>query len=1074
MPLKCKRTALQFCLVLFSFLTTSLAFGQSRTVTGRILGADGAPVAGASIAVSGTTTGTQTDTSGRFSISVPAGRNALTVSSVGFETQNLTIGAGNSVTVTLGSAASNLNEVVVTGYSGQQRKNIVGAVSTVKGEQLAAVPSGNAEQQFQGRIPGVTVITSGQPGAVSQVRIRGFGSFSANAPLYVVDGIPTYSIDFLNPNDIESTTVLKDASSASIYGARAAAGVIVVTTKKGKPGRLRVTYDVSYGSTFAGKGLDLLTPQQQADMTWVALRAAGQIDTTTGNPTHPQYGTGVNAVLPDYLKVGDEAGLSGLSPTDPRLDPAKFNVDFDRGSIYQVIKANKQGTDWYGALTGQGYVQNHTLGFSGGTDNARYYAGISIYDEKGVVINTKLKRYSLRLNNEFRIKKIVRIGSNFQYTYRDNPNLGTNPQAEENDIMFALTINPLIPVYDEAGAFAGTTARGFNNSTQPVARRIRSEQNRGFGGTIFGNLFAEVDILPKLTARTSFGGYISQFQNRSLNYRTYENSENVGSYTFGEGAGYGQGYTWTNTLRYEKDFGNHNIQALAGIEAIKDGYFRALNGSGLNPFNTSFNFTTLTNTDPNGRALGSSGQPYRTLYSQFGQVNYNFNNRYLFSGTLRRDGSSVFGENNKYGVFPAVSAGWRISQEDFMKSIGWITELKVRGGWGKMGNERSVGSANRFNTFGGTPGTTGYDINGTQTSIVSGIRTTGVGDPTVKWEENTTINVGFDGTFFKNKLDVIVDVYKRKTKGLLFDQALPASLGTVNAPFVNIGSMENKGIDLMLTYRARSSKAFRYEADFIFTTYDNKITKISEITDYFDRGFSGRIGGGVVRNVVGQPVSTFYGYKVAGLFQSDAEAAAAGQAGAAPGRFKYEDINGDKVINDRDRTYIGNPNPDFTYGFNTRLFYKNFDLEGLFYGVAGANVLNFTKWYTDFYPSFAGIGKSTRVLNAWTPTNTNTDIPRFENVSNLSTNSELNSYYVENSAYFRLRSLKIGYNLSSNLLRKTGLDRLHFFVQGTNIFTITKYTGTDPAVSGADTNFGVDVGNYPVNRQLIFGFNVGL
>lgn len=1073
MPLKIKRTGIQFCLALFSIIITFAASAQERRVTGRILGADGTPVAGASVSVAGTTTGTQTDTSGNFSISVPQGRNALTVSSVGFETQNLTVSSSNSVTATLRAAASNLNEVVVTGYSGQQRKNIVGAVSTVKGEQLAAVPSGNAEQQFQGRIPGVTVITSGQPGAVSQVRIRGFGSFSANAPLYVVDGIPTTNIDFLNPNDIETTTVLKDASSASIYGARAAAGVIIMTTKKGRPGKLRVTYDVSYGLTFPGKGLDLLTPQQQADMTWVALKAAGQVDTVTGNPTHPQYGSGATPVLPDYLKVGDEAGLSGLSPNDPRLDPAKFNVDFDKGPIYQVIKANKQGTDWYDALTDRGYVQNHTLGFSGGTDNARFYAGLSYYDEKGVIINTNLKRYSLRLNNEFRIKKIIRVGSNFQYTYRDNPNLGSSP-TDENDIMFALTINPLIPVYDEGGGYAGTTARGFNNSTQPVARRIRSKQTKLFGGTIFGNLYAEVDILPKLTARTSFGGFINQYQQRFLNYRTYENSENVGSYTFGEAAGYSQGYTWTNTLRYEREFGNHSIQALAGIEAVQDGFFRGLGGSGLNPFNIGFNFTTLANTDPNGRALSSGTSPYRKLYSQFGQVNYNFNNRYLLSGTLRRDGSSVFGENNKYGIFPAISAGWRISQENFMKSIDWITELKIRGGWGIMGNERPVGSANRFNTFGGTAGTTGYDINGTQTSIVSGIRTTGVGDPTVKWEQNKTINVGFDGTFFHSKLDVIVDLYQRKTSGLLFDQALPASLGDVSAPFVNIGSMENNGIDLMLTYRARASKAFRYEADFIFTTYDNKITKISDITDYFDRSFSGRIGGGIVRNVVGQPVSTFYGYKVIGLFQTDAEASAYKQDGAAPGRFKYEDVNGDKIIDDKDRTYIGNPNPDFTYGFNTRLFYKNFDLEALFYGVAGANVLNFTKWYTDFYPSFAGIGKSKRVLNAWTPTNTNTDIPRFENVSNLSTNSNLNSYYVENSAYFRLRSLKIGYNLSSGLLRRAGLDKLHFFVQGTNLFTITKYTGTDPAVSGADTNFGVDVGNYPVNRQLIFGFNLGL
>jgi TonB-linked SusC/RagA family outer membrane protein len=1048
-------------------LSSIISFAQ-KVVTGKVTGADGQPASGATVTVTGTTVGTQTDAEGNFSITVPQGKNSLTVSYIGFENQTVALTGQSTVSVPLRVSTSSLSEVIVTGYSGQQRRNIVGAVSTVKGEQLAAVPSGNAEQQFQGRVPGVTVITSGQPGTVSQVRIRGFGSFFNNNPLYIVDGIPTTNIDFLNPNDVESSTVLKDAGSASIYGARAAAGVIIMTTKKAKYGsKLRVTYDMSYGLTFPGKGIKLLTPQQQADLTWEALKAAGQ------TLTHPQYGSGPTPILPDYLKVGNDAGLSGLSPTDPRLDPAKFNTDFDKGPIYQVIRANKQGTDWYKALTTRGYVQNHTIGFNGGSENARYYAGISVYDEKGVVINTNLKRYSLRFNNEFKIKNVVRIGSNFQYTYRDNPTIGGANQ--ENSILFALTINPLIPVYDEGGGFAGTTARGFNNSTNPVAQRIRSRENRGFASSIFGNIYAEADLLPHLTARTSFGGSIGQFQNRFLNYRTYENSENVGSYTFGEGAGYGQGYTWTNTVRYENEFGKHSIQALAGVEAVKDGFFRSLSGSGLNPFSTNFNFTTLTNTDPNGRNLNSGGNPYRKLFSQFGQVNYNYNNKYLFSATLRRDGSSVFGEANKYGIFPAISAGWRISQEEFMRSIPWITELKIRGGYGIMGNERPIGSANRFNTIGGTPGSTGYDISGSNTSVASGIRVTGVGATDVKWETNATSNIGFDGTFFKNKLEVIFDIYQRKTADLLFNAALPATLGEVNAPFVNIGSMENRGVDLMITYRGRTNKTFRFETDFIFTTYKNTITKVSETADYFDVGFSGRIGGGFVRNAVGQPVSSFFGYNVLGLFQDANDVAKSPtQAGAGPGRFKYQDVNADGKIDDNDRTYIGNPNPAFTYGFNTRLIYKGFDLEALFYGVANAKVLNFTKWFTDFYPSFAGIGKSERVLNAWTPTNTNATIPRFENVSNFSTNANLNSYYVENSAYLRLRSVKLGFNLPTGTIEKIGLDRLHVFLQATNLFTATKYTGLDPAVSGADTNFGVDVGNYPVNKQIIFGFNVGL
>jgi len=344
-----------------------------------------------------------------------------------------------------------------------------------------------------------------------------------------------------------------------------------------------------------------------------------------------------------------------------------------------------------------------------------------------------------------------------------------------------------------------------------------------------------------------------------------------------------------------------------------------------------------------------------------------------------------------------------------------------------------------------------------------------------KWETNTTTNIGFDGTFFGNKLDVVFDWYTRNTSDLLFRQELPATLGTATAPVVNIGSIGNKGVDMMFTYRGKVTKALTFETDVIFTKYTNEVTKVSDITDNFDIGFTNRIGGGVVRNVVGQPISTFYGYKVIGLFQSaDEVTKSPSQAGAGPGRFKYADVNGDGKITSDDRTYIGNPNPDFTYGINIRLNYSHFDLEALFYGVSGGEVLNFTKWFTDFYPSFAGISKSTRVLDSWTPTHTNTSVPIFENVSNTSTNGDLNSYYVEKGSYFRMRSIKLGYNLPVNITNRVKIDKLRFFIQATNLFTITNYTGTDPQVSGVDTNFGVDVGNYPTNRQLLFGFNLAL
>lgn len=1057
------RSWLTACLLLFA----TIALAQQRTVTGKITDATNTPIIGATVALKGANVATQTDATGSFSIIVPDDNAVLVITFVGYDPQEISVGTRSNVTVSLLATTGNLNEVIVTGYTSQQRKNVVGAVATVSGAKIAAVQSGNAEQQFQGRVPGLTVITTGQPGTVSQVRIRGFGSFTNNEPLYVVDGIPTTNIDFLNGNDIENTTVLKDAGSASIYGARAAAGVILVTTKKGKAnGKMNVTYDLSYGYTFPGKGLDLLTPQQQADLTWTALKAAGQAT------THAQYGSGATPVLPDYLKVGDESGLSGLSPTDPRLDPAKFNTNFEKGPVYQVIKANKSGTDWYDALTDPNPIQNHTLGFSGGSELAKYYAGFSYYHEQGPVINTYLKRYGLRLNTEYNIKNRVRVGENFQFTFRENPNIGFGP-ASENDILFSLSINPLIPVYDEGGGFAGTTAKGFNNSTNPVARRIRSKNNKGYASNIFGNIYAEADLLEDLTFRTSFGGNFFHFQNRFINYRTYENSENVGSNTFGEGAGNGGGWTWTNTLKYDKEIGKHLLTALVGIEAIKDGYFRSLSGSGLNPFSLSPNYLTLTNTDPSGRALNSFGNPLRKLYSQFAKVDYNFNDKYLITALVRRDGSSVFGEDDKYGIFPAVSAGWRITEENFFNDIKWITELKIRGGWGIMGNERPVGSANRFNSIGGGPASTYYDLTGSNTSTLPGIAVTGLGNPNAKWEENTTINIGFDGTFFNGKLDVIFDWYTRETTDLLFNPELPATLGTAAPPVVNIGGMKNTGVDMMFTYKGNAGP-FRIETDLIFTKYKNEIVKIAEGVTNFERGFGNRTGGQVVRNAVGQPVSSFFGYRVIGLFQTDAEVTASPtQVGAAPGRFKYEDVNGDKKITADDRTYIGNPNPDFTYGINAKIFFAGFDLEALFYGVQGGEVLNFTKWFTDFYPSFAGIGKSSRVLDAWTPTNTNTSIPRFENVSNFSTNGVLNSYYVEEGSYFRLRSLKLGYNVPAGVLRRAGIEKLRLFIQGTNLFTATKYTGTDPEVSGVDTNFGVDVGNYPVNRQVLGGISLG-
>jgi TonB-linked SusC/RagA family outer membrane protein len=1056
------------CCCMLLLLCVNSTFAQTKKISGKITAENNEPVTGATVQVKGTSTGTVTDVSGAFSLTVPENAT-LVVSFVGYKPQELTVGPGSVYNINLETSASALNELVVTGYTTQQRKDIIGAVSTVKAKELVAVPAGNAEQQLQGRVAGLTVLSSGQPGTTSLVRIRGFASFAGNEPLYIVDGVPTFSIENLNSFDIETTTVLKDAGSASIYGARASAGVIVITTKHGSrrnDGKIQVTYDGSYGWQTPGKGFDILNPEETAKWTWIAERNAGKVE-ANGNPTHPQYGTGVNPVLPDYILAG---GKTGVFAGDPAIDPSKYNVDFNKGDIYQIVKANKAGTDWYDAITRTAPIQQHAVGLSGGSENSRFYAGFGYYNQEGVVLSTYLKRYSIRANSEFSIKNRVRIGENIQITFRDNPQL-TNLN-EGNAISLAYRMNPLIPVHDEFGGWAGTAAKGFNNPSNPVANQTRSKDNKGHAFGLFGNVYAEADLLKDLTFRSSFGGGLFSFYANGITSRTYENSENIGSDQLYESSGYGYSWTWTNTMRYEHTFGVNNIKALVGIEAIRDGAGRDMNGTGLNPFTNVVNYRTLTGTQSSGRTVGSEGSPGNDIFSIFGKVDYTLMDRYLISAVLRRDGSSNFGIANRYGTFPAVSAGWRVSQEEFLKGVSWINELKLRGGWGKMGNQR-IDLNNQYNLYAASSSFSAYAIDGASTATFEGINKARIGNPEGRWETNITTNVGLDATLFNNTLDFIFDIYNKKTSNLLFNPELPGTVGQVTYPTINVASMSNKGIDMQLIKRGTFAKNWRYEANLTLTTYKNKITKLSEGVDYFDgNSFGSSRIGTFTRNAVGQPISAFFGYDVVGLFQDDNDVKnSAAQDGAAPGRFKYRDVDGDKKITANDRTFFGDPNPRVTSGLDITIGYKGFDFNVFLYAVTGAKVINYTRWFTDFFPSFPGQAISGRVRDSWTPENKGTNVPIFEDVSNFSTNTQPNSYYMENGAYLRARNVQLSYTLPASTIRTIGMEKLKIYVQAVNLFTITGYKGLDPAVSGVDTNFGVDYGNYPLTRQFILGLN---
>ncbi|WP_185155484.1 SusC/RagA family TonB-linked outer membrane protein [Rudanella paleaurantiibacter] len=1070
------QAALLCTLMLFSSI---VVMAQDRRITGKITGADG-PVPGVNIVIKGTTTGTTTDANGAYALNLRGANPVLVISAIGYKGQEVAVGNRSEVNITLEDDATALSEVVVTGYTTDDRRTVTGAVSTVKARALQAQPSGNVEQQLQGRVSGVTVITNGQPGTNSQVRVRGFGAFGGNEPLYVVDGVPVGSVNFVAPDDVETTTVLKDAAAASIYGARAANGVIVITTRKGSktPKKLQVTYDGQIGATDPGKGQEMLKPTEFADWTWRQFRNTAFQNGTAPAYSHPQFGTGATPVIPDFINVGGRAGVVGS--VDLAAERLKYNINPAAGAIYQVVRANKEGTDWYDAVTRVAAVQRHGLGFTGSGEGSRFYIGLSAQNQQGILLNNDFKRYSFRANSEFDLGKKVRIGENVQFTYlsvlgQGGAGNGQGVAADENDILQAFRMPSIIPVYDEFGGYAGTAAKGFNNPRNPVAGRQGLANNRGFNTLGFGNIYLEVDPIENLTLRSTVGGQYGSFYNYGYTRLQYENSENNSAFGYNEGGGYSFAWVLTNTAAYKRKFGVHGVDVIVGQEALNTGVGRNINGNGQNPFSTDPNYITLSTVASTGRQVNSGQFKGVNFYSLFGRLNYIYNDKYIVTGVIRRDGSSRFGANNRYGVFPAASVAWRMSSEEFMKDLPWVTEFKVRGGYGLMGNSNNVDPANQYSLYAANLGNSAYDINGSNSSTVDGYYRSRIGNPDAKWETSITSNIGFDGSFFNNRLEVILDIWRKDTKDLLFQVPIPDVIGTyASAPSVNIGKMRNQGIDLQVITRGKIGAEVGYEANITASTLSNKIEYLAPGLTYLTTVNPGFRGINPIRNQLGYSLSAFYGYQVMGLFQSKAEVdAAPKQEGAAPGRFRYADIDGNGVIDANDRTYLGSPVPKFTGGLNLRFTYRGFDVEMYGYTSIGNKIFNVSKWFTDFYPSFAGAAISARVRDSWSPENTGGTVPIFESASNFSTNTQSNSYYVEDGSYFRMQNLSFGYNLPSSILNKIKLQRLRVFVSTNNLFTITKYQGLDPSVGGnADTNFGIDVGNYPITRSVLGGVSL--
>ncbi|WEK36249.1 MAG: TonB-dependent receptor [Candidatus Pseudobacter hemicellulosilyticus] len=1044
----------------------TIALSQSA-VTGKVTGsADKQPVFGATVSVKGSNVATQTNNVGVYTINVPSGQAVLVISFVGFETMEVPVNNRQTVDIELLEKTTTLTDVVVTGYSSQAKKDITGSVTVVKVADLKATPAANAETQLQGRAAGVTVVTSNQPGDGASVRIRGFGSFTYNIPLYIIDGVPANGLGFLSYNDIESMQVLKDAASASIYGSRANNGVIIVTTKKGKEGPPKVAYETYFGNQRPGKGFDLLNTQEYAELTWLAAKNAGK------TPPSSQYGSGATPRIPDYILP------AGRMEGDPDVDPGKYRLNMDDiPNAYLIVRANKQGTDWYDELTRNAPMMLHNITVSGANNKNRYLLAFHYFDQDGIVMNNFFKRYAVRLNTEFNIKNALRIGENLALIMSESNQVLNN--EEGSDIAFSYRSQPIIPVYDIMGNFAGSRGDGLGNSDNPVARRARAKSDRSHNYTIFGNIYAELDLFKHLTARTSFGGYFNYSNGYFNSWPTYENKENDVLDAFTETNAKASFWTWTNTLSYKQVFNNlHDVQAVVGIEAVEN-KGRSTESRRQGYFTDALGFRTVSAGSGTQTANGAPF-PESALFSLFGKVDYTYNDRYLASFTIRRDGSSRFGPGVRYGNYPAGSLGWRISEENFMRSVSWITDLKLRGSYGIMGNQM-IAETNQFTQFSPNNQSSYYDLGGTSTSSMQGFYLSFIGNLAGKWEKNTTANIGIDATLFGGNTEVILDVYHKKTTDLLYQAEQLGNSGTSaanNPPFFNIAAMKNVGVDLSIFQRVDigGKDGVKLDGTLTFTTYKNEITKLTETVRFFDVDVvdeANRIGGRFVRNMVGQPVSAFFGYKVIGLFQSDDDVnKSPTQNGAAPGRFKYLDADGDGRINEDDRVIFGNPHPDFTLGFNLNASYKNFDLAVFLYGAFGREAINYVKWWTDFYPSFPG-GKSKDALyKSWLPDRTNTNVPIAEDAASFSSTAQVNSYYLENASYVRMKNLALGYSIPKKILDRFKIDNLRFYVQATNLFTITDYTGLDPEIIGPDQSFGVDAGIYPTVKNFVLGLTL--
>ena len=1027
-----------FLTILLAVLSSALLSAQD-TVTGTVVsGSDGMPVIGAAVMeVGNTTNGTVTDIDGKFSISVPEGAELIFVS-IGFK--DLTAKASPVMNITLEEDSQMLEETVVTGYTIQRKADLTGSISVVDVDDIARQNENNPIKAMQGRVPGMNITADGSPSGSSTVRIRGTGTLNNNDPLYIIDGVPTKAgMHELNGNDIESIQVLKDAASASIYGSRAANGVIIITTKKGKNGRMNVDFDASVSASMYTNKMKVLNAEQFGQAMWQAYINDGQDPNSNGLGYRYDWGYDANGY--------------------PVLNSVSMSKYLDAANTVPA-----SDTDWFDETTRTGIIQNYNLSASHGTDKGSSFFSIGYYKNIGIIKSSDFDRFSARMNTEYKIiGDILTLGEHFTV------NRTSEVQAPGGFLQNVLQFNPSLPVYTTDNEFAGPVG-GYPDRENPVARLERNSDNRYKYWRMFGDAYLNLNPFKGFNIRTTFGIDYAQKEQRIFTYPITEGNVANDKNAVEAKQEHWMKWMWNAVATYNFEKGRHRGDAMIGMELNRE------DDTHFSGYKEDF---TILNPDfmwpdagvGDAQAYGS-GEGY-SLVSFFAKVNYSYADKYLFSATVRRDGSSRFGLENRYATFPSFSAGWRISKEGFMKNATWIDDLKIRASWGQTGNQE-ISNIARYTIYvsnygvtesGGQSYGTSYDITGSNGGSIlpSGFKRNQIGNDEIKWETTTQTNAGFDFSLFKQSLYGSFDYYFKETKDILVEMDGIGVMGEGSSQWVNAGAMENEGIEFSIGYRNSTESGFVYDINANISTYRNEITELPATV-----AADGTFGGNGVESVIGHPYGAQVGYIADGIFKSQEEVDNhATQEGAAPGRIRWRDIVPDGVINEKDQTWIYSPVPDFSYGINFYFEYKNFDLSMFWQGVQGVDVISDLKKETDLWSglNIGFLNKGTRLLDAWTPANPDSDIPALSR-SDVNNEKRVSTYFVENGSFLKLRNIQLGYNLPEKAVKKMKMQRFRLYLSASNVLTIKSrdFTGVDPE----NPNYG-----YPIPMNLTFGINIG-